>query len=282
MPLTQARRRRRRSSSGIRGASSSPCVTAWVECGRLICSWSPEGASRFARLGIRDSGFANHRPQFRYARRGGNVAARSSFDPYHYPMRALVKERAAPGFVLKQVPEPAIRDDEVLIQVRRAGVCGTDVHIYEWDAWAQRALQAAVHRGARVRRRRRAGRPARARREDGRPRDRRGAHRRWHAACSAARATRTSCQNTRIIGVDRDGCFAEFIAMPATNVWHLDDEHLVRSRRHPRSDGERVPHGAHGGDPRRDGAHHRLRADRDLRRRDLRGGGRVARSSRAT
>ena len=44
-------------------------------------------------------------------------------------MKALVKERAGPGFTLKDVPEPRIRDDEVLIRVRRAGVCGTDVHI---------------------------------------------------------------------------------------------------------------------------------------------------------
>ena len=52
-------------------------------------------------------------------------------------MKALVKGKAGPGFVLTDVPEPAIRDDEVLIRVRRAGVCGTDVHIYDWDAWAQ-------------------------------------------------------------------------------------------------------------------------------------------------
>ena len=52
-------------------------------------------------------------------------------------MRALVKAKAGAGFVLEDVPRPRIRDDEVLIQVRRAGVCGTDVHIYEWDAWAQ-------------------------------------------------------------------------------------------------------------------------------------------------
>ena len=49
-------------------------------------------------------------------------------------MKALVKESAAPGFKLKDVPEPRIREDEVLIRVRRAGVCGTDVHIYDWDA----------------------------------------------------------------------------------------------------------------------------------------------------
>ena len=52
-------------------------------------------------------------------------------------MKALVKQTAARGFVLTDVPEPEIRDDEVLIRVRRAGVCGTDVHIYEWDDWAR-------------------------------------------------------------------------------------------------------------------------------------------------
>ena len=52
-------------------------------------------------------------------------------------MKALIKKKSEPGFVLADVPVPTIRDDEVLIRVRRAGVCGTDVHIYEWDPWAQ-------------------------------------------------------------------------------------------------------------------------------------------------
>ena len=51
-------------------------------------------------------------------------------------MKALVKTTAGPGFALREVPEPRIRENEVLIRVHRAGVCGTDVHIYEWDAWA--------------------------------------------------------------------------------------------------------------------------------------------------
>ena len=59
-------------------------------------------------------------------------------------MKALVKESAGPGFVLKNVPEPRIRDDEVLIRVRRAGVCGTDVHIYDWDAWAQGRIKPPI------------------------------------------------------------------------------------------------------------------------------------------
>src|ERR1051326_940554 len=66
------------------------------------------------------------------AQRKAPIAHRQS-----HRMKALVKVSAAPGFTLKNVPEPTIRDDEVLIRVKRAGVCGTDVHIYEWDPWAQ-------------------------------------------------------------------------------------------------------------------------------------------------
>ncbi|MGH7649150.1 MAG: L-threonine 3-dehydrogenase [Gemmatimonadaceae bacterium] len=138
-------------------------------------------------------------------------------------MKALVKETAAPGFKLKDVPEPTIRDDEVLIRVRRAGVCGTDVHIYEWDDWARGrchppfvvghefagdvsrvgSLVTDVHVGDRV--------TAEGHIVDGR--------------CLLCRTGNAhACPYTKVIGVDRDGCFAEYIAMPATNVWHLDDD----------------------------------------------------------
>jgi threonine 3-dehydrogenase len=137
-------------------------------------------------------------------------------------VKALVKATAAPGFVLKNVPEPTIRDDEVLIRVRRAGVCGTDVHIYDWDAWAQGRIKPPivvghefsgdvvrvgrlvtdVHEGDRV--------TAEGHIVDGR--------------CLLCRTGNSHvCPHTKIIGVDRDGCFTEYIAMPATNVWHLDD-----------------------------------------------------------
>ena len=137
-------------------------------------------------------------------------------------MKALVKQSAEPGFALTDVPEPAIRDDEVLIRVRRAGVCGTDVHIYEWDDWARGrcvppfvvghefagevvqvgALVTDVQEGDRV--------TAEGHIVDGR--------------CLLCRTGNAHvCPYTKIIGVDRDGCFAEYIAMPATNVWHLDD-----------------------------------------------------------
>ncbi|HJR62544.1 MAG TPA: L-threonine 3-dehydrogenase [Gemmatimonadaceae bacterium] len=133
-----------------------------------------------------------------------------------------MKTTAGPGFTLTEVPEPTIRGDEVLIKVRRAGVCGTDVHIYEWDQWAQGrckppfivghefagdvvsvgALVTDVHVGDRV--------TAEGHIVDGR--------------CLLCRTGNAhACPYTKVIGVDRDGCFAEYIAMPATNVWHLDD-----------------------------------------------------------
>jgi len=137
-------------------------------------------------------------------------------------MKALVKRAPERGLTLTEVPEPTIRDDEVLIRVRRAGVCGTDVHIYEWDAWASArckppficghefagdvvqvgALVDSVAVGARVT-------------AEG------------HIVDEHSLFSRTGNAHvdpaTRIIGVDRDGCFAEYIAMPASNIWPLDD-----------------------------------------------------------
>jgi threonine 3-dehydrogenase len=137
-------------------------------------------------------------------------------------VKALVKPSAGPGFVLKDVPEPRMRDDEVLIRVRRAGVCGTDVHIYEWDAWAQGRVRPPIVVGHEF-----AGEVAQVGRlvTDVREGDRVTAE--GHIVDGRCLLCRTGnahvCPYTRIIGVDRDGCFAEYIAMPATNVWHLDD-----------------------------------------------------------
>ena len=138
-------------------------------------------------------------------------------------MKALVKERAGPGFTLKDVPEPRMRDDEVLIRVRRAGVCGTDVHIYEWDDWAKGRVKPPITVGHEF-----AGDVAEVGKlvTDVRVGDRVTAE--GHIVDGRCLLCRTGnahvCPFTRIIGVDRDGCFAEYISMPATNVWHLDDD----------------------------------------------------------
>jgi threonine 3-dehydrogenase len=137
-------------------------------------------------------------------------------------VKALVKETAGPGFVLKDVPVPAIREDEVLIRVRRAGVCGTDVHIFDWDAWAQGRVKPPIVVGHEF-----AGEVAQVGRlvTDVKEGDRVTAE--GHIVDGRCLLCRTGnahvCPHTKIIGVDRDGCFAEYIAMPATNVWHLDD-----------------------------------------------------------
>jgi len=138
-------------------------------------------------------------------------------------VKALVKQSAGPGFVMKDVPEPRIRDDEVLIRVRRAGVCGTDVHIYEWDAWAQGRVKPPIVVGHEF-----AGEVVKVGKlvTDVREGDRVTAE--GHIVDGRCLLCRTGnahvCPYTKIIGVDRDGCFAEYIAMPATNVWHLDDD----------------------------------------------------------
>ena len=137
-------------------------------------------------------------------------------------MKALVKESAAAGFMLKDVPVPTIRDNEVLIRVHRAGVCGTDVHIHEWDDWARGRCKPPFVVGHEF-----AGIVESVGNlvTDVKVGDRVTAE--GHIVCGRCHLCRTGnshvCPNTQIIGVDRDGCFAEYIAMPATNVWHLDD-----------------------------------------------------------
>lgn len=135
----------------------------------------------------------------------------------------MVKESPVSGFTLKEVPVPEIRDDEVLIRVRRAGVCGTDVHIHEWDDWARGRCKPPFVVGHEF-----AGEVERigALVTDVKVGDRVTAE--GHIVCGRCHLCRTGnahvCPNTRIIGVDRDGAFADYIAMPATNVWHLDPE----------------------------------------------------------
>ena len=137
-------------------------------------------------------------------------------------MRALTKEKAGPGFVLTEVPTPTIRDDEVLIRVRRAGVCGTDVHIYEWDDWAKERCHPPFVVGHEF-----AGDVVQVGNlvTDVKVGERVTAE--GHIVCGRCLLCRTGnshvCPYTRIIGVDRDGCFADYIAMPAINVWHLDE-----------------------------------------------------------
>ncbi len=139
-------------------------------------------------------------------------------------MRALVKEAPGPGMVLRERPTPACGPSEVLIRVHFAGVCGTDLHIWEWDSWARNRLRPPVVVGHEF-----AGEIV----ELGHEAETGDLLARGdlvtaegHIVCGHCLQCRLGaghlCQRTQIIGVDRDGAFADFIAMPASNVMRLD------------------------------------------------------------
>ncbi|NLV32125.1 MAG: L-threonine 3-dehydrogenase [Acidobacteria bacterium] len=137
-------------------------------------------------------------------------------------MKALVKKEARPGLWLLDVPEPEIGINDVLIRVDRTGICGTDLHVYEWDAWARRTIPVplvvghefvgdVVEVGSNV--------------SDFRPGDMVSAE--GHVVCGRCRnclaGRRHLCKATCGIGVNRPGAFAEYISVPMTNVWHHQD-----------------------------------------------------------
>lgn len=136
-------------------------------------------------------------------------------------MNALCKTAPKAGFELTQVPIPQIGPTEVLIRVEKAGVCGTDFHIYSWDHWAQARVKPPLVIGHEFMGTVEAiGEAVRA----VKPGDRVSAE--GHIADLTCVLCRTGqahiCEHVEIIGVDTNGAFAEFIKMPEYNVWKLD------------------------------------------------------------
>lgn len=136
-------------------------------------------------------------------------------------MKALVKKRAEPGLWMEDVPEPEVGINDVLIKVERTGICGTDVHIYQWDDWAAKTVPVPmvvghefvgtiVEVGSNV--------------TDFHPGELVSGE--GHVVCGRCRnclaGRRHLCADTAGIGVNRPGAFAEFISLPMTNVWHHD------------------------------------------------------------
>jgi threonine 3-dehydrogenase len=140
-------------------------------------------------------------------------------------MKALVKKHSQPGLWLDDVPEPQIGINDVLIKVKRASICGTDVHIYNWDEWAQRTIPVPMVVGHEF-----VGEivevgsnvsdffPGQIVSGEG------------HVVCGRCRnclaGRRHLCAHTSGVGVNRPGCFAEYISLPMSNVWvhwpHVD------------------------------------------------------------
>ena len=137
-------------------------------------------------------------------------------------MKAIVKPAAGPGLVVTDVPQPTCGPADVLIRVHHAGVCGTDLHIADWDQWARGRIKPPLVLGHEF-----AGdvvEVGEAVRGEFAPGNLVTAE--GHIVCGHCLQCRTGnghiCQRTQIIGVDRAGAFTEFIAMPATNVMKLD------------------------------------------------------------
>lgn len=137
-------------------------------------------------------------------------------------MRAIVKTGPHEGLEVREVERPEIRPDEVLIRVRRAGICGTDLHIYEWDHWSRGRIRPPLVLGHEF-----MGEVAEIGRlvQNVEVGDRVSAE--GHLVCGHCEHCRTGdshvCRDTQIIGVDRDGAFAEFVALPATNLIPIPD-----------------------------------------------------------
>jgi len=133
-------------------------------------------------------------------------------------MKALVKSRAERGLWMEDVPEPKVGINDVKIRVLRTGICGTDVHIYKWDAWAARTIKVPlvighefvgeiVEVGSNVA----DFHPGQIVSGEG------------HVVCGRCRnclaGRRHLCADTKGVGVDRAGAFAEYLSLPMSNVW---------------------------------------------------------------
>ncbi len=133
-------------------------------------------------------------------------------------MRALVKARAERGLWLEDVPEPEYGINDVLIRVRRTGICGTDVHIYQWDEWAQQTIPVPMVIGHEFVGEIAAVGPNVSDFQVGDLVSGEG-----HVTCGRCRnclaGRRHLCAHTSGVGVNRPGAFAEYIALPMTNIW---------------------------------------------------------------
>lgn len=139
-------------------------------------------------------------------------------------MKALVKSKREPGIWLEEVDKPIIRDNEVLIKIKKTAICGTDLHIYKWDDWAQKTIPTPMHVGHEF-----VGEIVEIGKQVQDPHLKIGdrVSGEGHLVCGTCRNCRAGkfhlCPNTVGVGVNRPGAFAEFLAIPAFNVFKLPD-----------------------------------------------------------
>jgi threonine 3-dehydrogenase len=138
-------------------------------------------------------------------------------------MQAVVKAKAAPGIELQDVPIPSPGPGQVLVKVQAASVCGTDLHIFNWDPWAQGRIHPPLIPGHEF-----AGVVAGKGRGVTTVKEGDLVSAEMHVACGKCMQCRIGeahiCQHVRILGVDEDGAFAEYAIIPESNIWKLSPQ----------------------------------------------------------
>jgi threonine 3-dehydrogenase len=140
-------------------------------------------------------------------------------------MRAVRKVAPRPGLILDEVPVPEPGDEEVLVQVEATSVCGTDLHIHRWDEWSQQRILPPLTLGHEF-----AGTVARVGKNVRHVQEGEYVSAESHVTCGMCFHCRTGqahmCEFTRILGVDRNGAFAEYVAVPESVIWKNDRSKL--------------------------------------------------------
>jgi threonine 3-dehydrogenase len=136
-------------------------------------------------------------------------------------MSAIVKSEPKAGVEIREVPIPLIGPADVLVKVKVASICGTDLHIYNWDPWAQGRITPPLIPGHEF-----CGHVAAIGNEVTSVKEGDFVSAEMHIACGKCLQCRTGqghiCQNVKIIGIDRHGAFADYVVIPESNIWKLD------------------------------------------------------------
>src|SRR5213082_3800242 len=138
-------------------------------------------------------------------------------------MKALVKQQAAPGIWLEDIPEPKVGHNDVLIEIAKTAICGTDMHIYNWDAWAQKTIPVPMAVGHEY-----CGRIVELGSEVKGLKSGDRVSGEGHITCGYCRNCRAGrrhlCRNTVGVGVNRPGAFADYLVIPAVNAFPIPDD----------------------------------------------------------
>jgi len=138
-------------------------------------------------------------------------------------MKALLKKKPQAGLAMEDVPKPQIGINDVLIKIKKTSICGTDIHIFNWDSWAQKTIKTPVVIGHEF-----VGTVEKIGSnvhdvELGELVSGEG-----HIVCGRCRNCRAGrrhlCKEPKAVGIDRNGAFAEYLAIPVSNVWHCDPD----------------------------------------------------------